>query len=542
MRRRWILFGLLHGLLLVSACSRTPEGAIATFTRGSLSLDDIERARPAVEVVIDDDPAAAALEQYRHAARWLAVARALPEPEGAVAAEYRMRRAELLVEHYLERRGLTSPAIDSARLATAVSELRQHFDAASRRYVFNLFKRAPEIGPAATAARAELVALARRIRGGESMTRLAARHSDSESRAYNGELGWIGRGQLDPAVERAIWALEVGEPSAPVRVHGGWSLFLVTRRFDGASLAPEQIESLARTRERLAIDSEFLAALMPTAEPASGESKPQTPAAADGVEQTILRQRFETRFPELALVPPGAFEAFERRHQAIQRLAAHLEKEGWLDSAEAQGFERRLERRALAPRVEATLLARVATRVTADSPEVEAHYQANRGRYRTSLRLRVRLIRLPTTRAVVEQMEALSDGLDAGLGLERLAARFAVEVVDLGWLDGATMAAWEAKARRILLRTPVPGLTIPFTSGDFVSVAEVLERQEPVPLGFEAVKHRVRDDYLAARRAELLAAELERVLREIDFELDEAALRRRVLLDPAPGAAAEVGP
>ncbi|MEO1608543.1 MAG: peptidylprolyl isomerase [Pseudomonadota bacterium] len=58
---------------------------------------------------------------------------------------------------------------------------------------------------------------------------LARQHSvDAHSAAKGGDLGYFGRGHLAPALDKAVFSLNVGEVSEPVQTDSGWHLVKVT--------------------------------------------------------------------------------------------------------------------------------------------------------------------------------------------------------------------------------------------------------------------------------------------------------------------------
>lgn len=94
-----------------------------------------------------------------------------------------------------------------------------HFDAGevhARHILFLVPTGAPET--AWEDARKKAEAAATRARAGEDFVKLAAELSqDRGSAAQGGDLGFFGRGQLDPEFEAAAFALKEGETSAPVK-------------------------------------------------------------------------------------------------------------------------------------------------------------------------------------------------------------------------------------------------------------------------------------------------------------------------------------
>jgi peptidyl-prolyl cis-trans isomerase SurA len=73
--------------------------------------------------------------------------------------------------------------------------------------------------------RDRIVALRRRISGGEKFAKVAAEASEDPASAQSGgDLGFFRRGQMEPAVEEAAFSLPDGGLSQPVRTPFGWHL------------------------------------------------------------------------------------------------------------------------------------------------------------------------------------------------------------------------------------------------------------------------------------------------------------------------------
>ena len=75
------------------------------------------------------------------------------------------------------------------------------------------------------AARAKIEAIRRRILGGEKFAKVAAETSDDPASGKSGgDLGFFRRGQMEPTIEDAAFALPDGKLSQPVRTPYGWHL------------------------------------------------------------------------------------------------------------------------------------------------------------------------------------------------------------------------------------------------------------------------------------------------------------------------------
>lgn len=62
------------------------------------------------------------------------------------------------------------------------------------------------------------------LKGDVSFELLIQRYSEGPLRGRRGDIGYVSKGDLEPPVEKALWALKEGEVSVPVRSMFGWHL------------------------------------------------------------------------------------------------------------------------------------------------------------------------------------------------------------------------------------------------------------------------------------------------------------------------------
>jgi peptidyl-prolyl cis-trans isomerase SurA len=72
--------------------------------------------------------------------------------------------------------------------------------------------------------------LIKQIRSGARFTALAREFSQSSSAAVGGDMGWVSKGQLDPALEQSIAGLKKGEIAEPVRTLAGVHILMLVER------------------------------------------------------------------------------------------------------------------------------------------------------------------------------------------------------------------------------------------------------------------------------------------------------------------------
>jgi peptidyl-prolyl cis-trans isomerase SurA len=68
-------------------------------------------------------------------------------------------------------------------------------------------------------------------RGGTSFVELAKKYSDDElTKADGGDLGWVGKGVLQDALDEAVAGMDAGDVRGPVRTSRGWHVLQVVER------------------------------------------------------------------------------------------------------------------------------------------------------------------------------------------------------------------------------------------------------------------------------------------------------------------------
>ena len=74
----------------------------------------------------------------------------------------------------------------------------------------------------------EAKAIKARLDKGESFEAVAKDKSTCPSASRGGDLGWFGRGVMDPDFEKAAFALKDGEVSGPIKTKFGWHIIKIT--------------------------------------------------------------------------------------------------------------------------------------------------------------------------------------------------------------------------------------------------------------------------------------------------------------------------
>ena len=113
------------------------------------------------------------------------------------------------------------------------------------------------------------LALVARARAGEDFAALARAHSTAASRDAGGDLGVLHRGEMNPAVETAAFALPEGGVSDPLPTDGGYRVIRATEKKEGSVASFEEVKAeiikrLAQDRGTRAYDA-YLEGLRKTA-------------------------------------------------------------------------------------------------------------------------------------------------------------------------------------------------------------------------------------------------------------------------------------
>ncbi len=139
----------------------------------------------------------------------------------------------------------------------AYEEERERFETAEERRASHILIEVADGDEDAARATADSVAM--RLRNGEDFAAVAAEVSaDAGTKAQGGDLGWIGRGMLAGPFEDALFGMQVGEISAPVRTDFGFHIIRLDEVRAGELQPFEAVreELAAETRTRRA-ENEF---------------------------------------------------------------------------------------------------------------------------------------------------------------------------------------------------------------------------------------------------------------------------------------------
>jgi peptidyl-prolyl cis-trans isomerase C len=173
------------------------------------------------------------------------------------SAEYGMTMADLKEQVGLKLRVdvLMEGESDQAEVTetdarTFFNENPQHFAQPEQVQASHILRGKRGITDAEYPAELEKIKAAQaRLNAGESFAEVAKDVSTCPSSAQGGDLGFFGKGQMDPAFEKAAFELEVGETSDIVKSSFGYHLIKVTDKKPASNVPFE--EAKARITEHL---------------------------------------------------------------------------------------------------------------------------------------------------------------------------------------------------------------------------------------------------------------------------------------------------
>lgn len=183
------------------------------------------------------------------------------EPDAAaISAYYQQQRVQFTVPEqvsidYLE---LTANGL-AQRIALDQQELRKLYEEQAASYTTEERRRARHIliiadkvadAAAESAAKTKAEAVVKRLRAGAAFEKLAAEFSqDTATAGQGGDIGFVGKGVLDKAVEEALFALQAGAVSEPVRAADGFHILKLVE------LQPARTQSFDEVRQQIESDT-----------------------------------------------------------------------------------------------------------------------------------------------------------------------------------------------------------------------------------------------------------------------------------------------
>jgi peptidyl-prolyl cis-trans isomerase C len=144
----------------------------------------------------------------------------------------RHEEEDRLITRFIETKLAPKVNVTPAEARTYYDANPKEFDHPEQVKFRMILLEVPDIAPADVdkAAKERAEAAEARLRSGEDFSKLAAEVSDDPTKTRGGEVGWVRRGQLLPELEAAVFTLQPGEFSQPIRTRFGYHIVGVMER------------------------------------------------------------------------------------------------------------------------------------------------------------------------------------------------------------------------------------------------------------------------------------------------------------------------
>lgn len=568
----------LIGLLALAACQNADEPnlstaqpdpvapsplAVAWFSGGEVTAEELNDYIIRLDPAERPSPGGRLDAWHRELTRRIVIDRLLLEEARAESLQtsdaFLLRRAaierQLAVQSCQRRLVPASETISEQELQAAYDARIDQLKAPERRSVYHLYLRAqPGEAPDALQTRAEALRL--RVLQGESFQALAREHSDSESRHYQGALGWIVPGQLPEALDAVVFSLDEGVPSLPVLADSGAHLFQVDdvlpeRQVPLRDVAAELGNVIAAEKVEAALEQ--IAALNEQPEARIVDRAELDRMVEQGEEDGVVlttsdhaltlhdfRLRLGRVLGEPATVRTArasrirndmAWDLLVRLHR--HELAyEHCVRNDQIDTASVERSLEAWEDQALVNQMRQR---RLLEQVAAQPEQLDVFYQSNLGQFTPPVQWNLDRLRIPYETA--GQGETLMSRAEQIVGdltgeLEAVQQALGGSIESLGWRSLEQVRQLNFKSPQHIAAATNGSLIPPLHFDDAIEVYRVNDRRQPEAPPLDAVRDEVMAAYLRQYTQEVYAALESAMLEQAGFQLDEerlAALRTDIL-------------
>ncbi|MBI4591610.1 MAG: SurA N-terminal domain-containing protein [Candidatus Rokubacteria bacterium] len=362
-------------------------------------------------------------------------------------------------------------SVTDADVEAYYKEHASEFEAPRRVRAAHILVRVPPVGgsEAEEKAKAKVEAAIKRARAGEDFAKLAREISeDPASAGSGGDLGYIGRGEVVPAFEQAVFALRKGEISPePVRTPFGYHAIKVSEIQDGGRRSLKEVAG--QIREKLQGERSERAAL----------------AKADEVKGALQGAKdFMAEAGRRGLEPKGALLARGGSLEEIGRLQA---LEDTLFSLAVGGVSSPLK----------TPAGYVIVKVVEQIPAAVPAFAEVKGKVAEAVkRQKAETLALARAKALAEAAEKGDDLLGAG-------KKQGLPSGDTGFFSRSEPAADRrvpGEVMRVALGLAVGKVAEPVATPEGVFVVKTLERRAPDAAGFEKEREELRQQVLEQKK------------------------------------------
>ena len=187
--------------------------------------------------------------------------RALRTSQGIGLQDFvKLQKRQILNQEVMRKEVFSKVAVEDQELLAFYNDHRDEYRQPSRFRIRELVLAKGATAEEQQAARAALAKVQEALKKGGSFEEQVKEHSSSPSKSTGGDLGWIGKGFLRPAIENAALGLKPGEVSEPLETDKDLYLVqLVSAELDFvkpfAEVRPQIMEKLQQPKAENAIQN-----------------------------------------------------------------------------------------------------------------------------------------------------------------------------------------------------------------------------------------------------------------------------------------------
>lgn len=187
--------------------------------------------------------------------------RALRTSQGIGLQDYiKFQKRQILSQEVMRQEVFSKVAVEDQELRVYYEDHKDEYRQPSRFQLRELVLAKGATPAEQEASRATLAKIQEALKKGTSFEELVKEHSTSPSKATAGDLGWMNKGLLRPAIENAALALKPGEVSAPLETDKDIYLVqLISAELDQvkpfAEVRPQILDKLRQPKAENAIQN-----------------------------------------------------------------------------------------------------------------------------------------------------------------------------------------------------------------------------------------------------------------------------------------------
>ena len=516
------------GLLTGCQPDTNKSTALATMGEVQVTPDDLDRV-PGFRIAKNR-------QELVNAVRYAAFIKVTDIPTASTESS-ELAHVGMLANQYFAANPVPPVTVTAEEVESFYQDSQDRFAVDEQREVWNLYLRGRDFQSLAQRLTEIRTSKPSHMTFGE----LARQYSESESRALDGKIGWIKRGQVNEEAEDAIFRLAVGEISEPVPLPGGAGLFYVTdirpqktyplsdvrKSIEKALLKRRAIES-AEAALLDGIDPDHItayddaSALLKDMGANQNEDFTVLTVCSRTLPATQFKETVSERLPSNSDIwtAPDALTTEETVWLEYRRLKSVFVAACIGDGATTT------EAQASTTLDLEQVRQRLRTRAESDEAALQQFHLDNRHLYQSTPSTQIVVARSPiedidnaaSLSNQMSQIEATS--VDSFVDAAR---DLGLKVDDPAWI-AMTQNAITPKAFRLVQQTETGMVTDPFQANGSVAIIFVSARREAAPLVYEQVRDRVLNDYVERNQEQLFKDMVNATLESNSFKINDDAV------------------